>query len=359
MPRNKQKNENRGALKGAVLQALIFDLLADFPDKNQEIIKRRFGLTGKSIETLEAIGKDYGITRERVRQIEAATLKSLKKGQQIRKLSAAEDALMVRLNALGDMASEQEFLKEVLGEDYRNRMYRNLVLFVLHISDKFFDFSENKKYKRSWALKRGYFKRTEEIINMTRTILKAGKEPVTFDILYKEIDASPAPTSNLSKKIIQNYLFVSKEVVPNRYRDWGLATWSQINPRGVKDRAYIVLKKKSKPLHFREITNLINESKLSQRPAHAPTVHNELIKDPRFVLVGRGIYALRDWGFKQGTVKEIIVDILKKINKPLDREKLVSLVLKQRLVRRSTVLLNLQDNSLFTRNRKGEVIIKP
>ncbi len=358
MPMNKQKKTNRGVIKGASLEALIFDLLAGFPEKNQEIIKRRFGLTGQGQETLEAIGQDYGITRERVRQIEAATLKTLKSGMYMRKLAPPENALAKVLAATGGLAAERALLRQVLGADYKNPVYRNLVLFVLHLSDKFFDFSENEQYNRAWTLKKGFFRVAEEIIDTARDILAGQKEPVTFETLYKAIEKSPVPTSTLSSAMIHNYLLVSKEVVANRFKDWGLASWSQINPRGVKDRAYIILKKENRPLHFREITELINQSKLSKKAAHAPTVHNELIKDPRFVLVGRGIYALRDWGFREGTVKDVIVDTLKKAKKPLPREALLNLILTQRLVRRSTILLNLQDSNIFARNGRDEISLK-
>ncbi len=350
--------ENRGKIQGELLASIVFDLLASFPEKNQDIIKRRFGLSGEKNQTLEAIGKYYGITRERVRQIEAATLKSLKENSDIKKIEPVEKIIANTLMNLGGIASEEILLKDLLGEDFNNPTYRSLVLFILNLSDKFFDFSENSEYNRAWTLKRGFFKRTNKIIETAKEILQEVAEPVTFNKLYQKIEAAPVETSDLNQEIIENYLGISKKVISNPYQDWGLAGWGEINPRGVKDRAYLVLKKEGKPLHFQQITDLINKSQLSQKKAHAPTVHNELIKDPRFVLVGRGIYGLREWGYKQGTVKEIIMDLLKRAKKPVLQEKLVDLVLKQRIVRRSTVLLNLQDTSLFARNKKDEITLK-
>lgn len=358
MNKRVKTTENRGKIQGAELSLLIFDLLASFPEKNQDIVKRRFGLSGEEGQTLEAIGKYYGITRERVRQIEAATLKSLKENPDIKKIEPIETAIASTLNSLGGIAPEESLLKRLLRDDFNNPTYCRLVLFILNLSDKFFDFSENSEYNRAWTIKRGFFKRTNEIIETAKEVLQKVGEPVTFGDLYQKIDAAPVETSDLNREIIENYLGISKKVISNPYQDWGLAGWGEINPRGVKDRAYIVLKKDGKPLHFQQITDLINKSQLSQKRAHAPTVHNELIKDPRFVLVGRGIYGLAEWGYKQGTVKEIIIDILKKAKKPVSREKLVDLVLKQRIVRRSTVLLNLQDSSLFARDERGEVELK-
>lgn len=353
------KTSKNKTIKGAELQALVFDLLASFPAKSQEIVKRRFGLLGgKKGETLEAIGKGFGITRERVRQIEAATLKAIKAGSAVRELAPFEEVLTAAIRKMGGVVAERELLKSILGEEYKNSAYRNLVLFVLNLSGKFFDLPENQNFKKAWTLKKGFFKKSQVIIDTAKSILKNIGEPVTFDQLYQEIDKSPVETSQYDANIIKNYLTLSKEVSPSLYQDWGLSTWNEINPRGVKDKAYIILKKEGKPLHFLKITELINESKMSKKGAHAPTVHNELIKDPRFVLVGRGVYALKDWGFREGTVKEIIEDILKRAKKGMPREKLVDLVLKQRLVRRSTVLLNLQDDSIFARNNRDEINLK-
>jgi len=344
-------------IKGAELEAVVFDLLASFPEKNQEIVKRRFGLSLKDGETLEAIGRDYGITRERVRQIEAATLNSLKESGEIKKLAPFEEAISEALAELGGIAEEKKLLRKVLGADFELPSYRHCALFVLYLSDQFFDFSENQKFNRAWTIKRGFFQRSEAVISAAKQILAELGEPVSFDALYQKIDAASVPTDDLGPEAIQSYLHVSKEVTDNLYKDWGLSSWSEINPRGVKDKAFMVLKKAGQPLHFQKITALINQNKFDNKQAHAPTVHNELIKDPRFILVGRGIYGLKSWGYRQGTVKEIIADILARAKKSLPREKVVDLVLKQRMVRRSTVLLNLQDSSLFLRD-KNEISLK-
>ena len=82
-------------------------------------------------------------------------------------------------------------------------------------------------------------------------------------------------------------------------------------------------------------------------------IHNELIKDPRFVLIGRGIYALDSWGYKKGTVSDIIVEIMKKAKKPLTREEIVKEVLHARKVKETTILLNLQNKNLFIKVDKN------
>jgi RNA polymerase primary sigma factor len=60
-------------------QADLRELLDDLPPKEREILFDRFGLGGAEPLTLEAIGQRMGVTRERVRQIEAAALQKLRR----------------------------------------------------------------------------------------------------------------------------------------------------------------------------------------------------------------------------------------------------------------------------------------
>ena len=147
---------------------------------------------------------------------------------------------------------------------------------------------------------------------------------------------------------------VSKDIKQNVFGRWGLATWSDIKPRGTREKAYLVLKTGGKPLHFREIAKLIDEHGLHQkkRQSHPQTVHNELIKDERFVLVGRGLYALTEWGYTAGVVKDVLREILQNEG-PLSREELIDKVRKERYVKDNTIVVNLQDGNLFKRLGNG------
>ena len=57
----------------------VEDCLAQLSDKQREVVERRFGLHGHSVSTLEEVGKEIGVTRERVRQIQMDALKKLKR----------------------------------------------------------------------------------------------------------------------------------------------------------------------------------------------------------------------------------------------------------------------------------------
>ena len=157
--------------------------------------------------------------------------------------------------------------------------------------------------------------------------------------------------SSLNQKVLISFLEISKRIQKNSEGLLGLLDWPEIHPRGIKDKAYLVFQKEKKPLHFTQVANFI-ERALPQ------TVHNELIKDSRFVLVGRGIYALEEWGYEDGFVKDIISKTLKEAGKPLSKEEILEKVLKQRLVKENTVLLNLSNKKYFSKISEGLYTIR-
>src|SRR6185369_3160842 len=146
----------------------------------------------------------------------------------------------------------------------------------------------------------------------------------------------------------EQYAALSKKIHRNSFGDIGLADWPEVRPKTIRDRIYVVLKKQKKPVHFEEIANLINQARLDSRVAIPSTVHNELIKDDRFVLVGRGLYGLSEHGYEAGTAQEVIARILKKKG-PLKSHEIVQAVQKERLFKHNTILVNLQNKNLFER----------
>jgi len=68
-------------MKGHVGESLVF-----LSPREQKILKMRFGLEDGRTHTLEEVGKEFGVTRERIRQIEAKALQKLKKHEQSQKL---------------------------------------------------------------------------------------------------------------------------------------------------------------------------------------------------------------------------------------------------------------------------------
>ncbi|MBU1083234.1 winged helix-turn-helix domain-containing protein, partial [Patescibacteria group bacterium] len=134
---------------------------------------------------------------------------------------------------------------------------------------------------------------------------------------------------------------------------WGLSAWSTIVPKRIRDKVLIVLEEENKPLHFNDITKLVSERFKNDKKVLSRTVHNELIGDKRFVLVGRGIYALKSWGYSTGVVSDVIKKVLADANGPLHISEIIKLVLKSRQVKRNTIVANLQNKSLFKKVAKA------
>ncbi|HTE48873.1 MAG TPA: winged helix-turn-helix domain-containing protein, partial [Candidatus Paceibacterota bacterium] len=151
-------------------------------------------------------------------------------------------------------------------------------------------------------------------------------------------------------EMVRRWLSMSKKMAKNPLGEWGKASSPNIRVRGVKDYAYLVMRKSGSPMHFREVADAIG--KTFNKKIHYATCHNELIKDPRFVLVGRGMYALSEWGYKKGIAREVIADILGREG-PLRRELIIQKVNKERYFKKNTILVNLANSKYFKKNKSG------
>ncbi len=310
-------------------------------DREREIISRRFGLSGQK-ETLEQIGELLNITRERVRQLEKAILVRLRIGAEedmIPELAAAEKLIVRNLTELGRVARTTELAERIHGHPATSAERAELV-FLGSISKILTVIDENDHFYSALGIAeygdaRSIQAKAEEVID----VIKKNKEPMTIDQLdsalnYEHPDHIKAVAS-ISKQLASlNGL-------------WGLAKWPTVNPRNIRDKIFVVLEAKKEPMHFSDIATAISNSNFRRKNVTIQAIHNELIKDPRFVLIGRGIYALSSWGYARGTVSDIIKNVLKEAGEPLTREEIVKRVLHARKVKETTVLLNLQNKELF------------
>ena len=311
--------------------------------KTKDIFDRRFGVKSGKPETLEAIGKTLGITRERVRQIEEVGFNFVRKNnKEVLDLVYAE--LANYFEKQGGFKKEENILEELGGKNQKP-----YVLFLLTLGEQFSRVCEKKDYNYFWsALPDAQSKVKGTLNSLVLQMQKIGK-PIPAKDFYQEV----ASKQGLSAEASLSYLEISKRIQPDKEGNLGLDIWPEINPRGVKDKAFLVFKKHGKPLHFTEVAKLIDklEYNLPNKKTYAQTVHNELIKDERFVLVGRGTYALAEWGFIPGTIKDIITKVLKGKNGPTHKDEIVKEVLVQRLVAKNTVLMNLNNKNYFEKDK--------
>lgn len=345
------------------IKKTVADLLKDVSARNRDIISRRFGLKSGKKETLESIGASYHITRERVRQIEEATLRQLGSTAS-GNADVARYLDMVRgiLNEKGGVVAERELFKEFSGQDTDSVNNASLV-FLLTLSGDLERVSDNDDFHPFWALNQSALSSFKNTVNGLHGVLKkSGRVIPQTDFNYMAQKTGVASFSQPNKTVtepeIQTAMAISKGMARNIFNEVGLASWSEIKPKGVRDKAYLVLKKVQKPQHFGEIAKLINTAGFNNKKANTQTVHNELIKDDRFILVGRGLYALSEWGYKPGTVKDVLVDILKNSSKPMPKATLMAKVKDARIVKENTILLNLQDSKTFVKNPDGTYTLR-
>ena len=329
----------------------VQDLLNDLDSRARNIVLKRFGIDGGRPKTLESLGKAYGITRERVRQIEALSIKELRKGSRAKQLSHISKLIHGTLTDAGGIMEQESLLDALLGEDRASPGNRAAILFLLALSDEVTKYPEDEQLKSVYASNKAAYERLVALLKALHKVFGAASKPLPFDeVLAKAQEQMQSSADHpLTEQELRAAIATSKTIGKNPFGDYGLMEWSDVLPKGVRDKAYLVVRRWGKPLHFIEITQKINEAKFDNRKAYPQTVHNELIKDKRFVLVGRGIYALTEWGYTPGTVAEVLVEILQKNGGPMERQMLLQEVLKRRIVKRNTVLIGLQDKNKFKR----------
>jgi len=189
----------------------------------------------------------------------------------------------------------------------------------------------------------------ESVHNEGARTLKKRKDVMDQTGLYDKIMETLADTyTYLNHELIDAIMDVFLDVVKGEKTKIALASWHILNPKTLKDKAIYVFKKQNKPMHFVELANAIAEY-FDNSPVKVNTVHNELIRNGEFVLIGRGIYALKAWGYKSGTVQDVIVDVFERLKRPMTSDEITEEVLKTRQVKSNTIYMNLQNKKVFER----------
>lgn len=317
------------------------DLLTELPNRAKQILVRRFGLETSEKQTLQAVGQNMGITRERVRQIQQAGL--AKTRERAEKYAPIFGFFNNQLRTTGGLRKEDSLLRILSPE-----LATNQVFFLLCLAKDCDRILETNDFHTLWIVDLKVLSLAKEVADKAIAKLKKISKPIEIEELESLL--------KFNAVVLYAYLEAAKGIAKGPQGLWGLKEWPEINPKGMRDKAYIILKTQGKPLHFAQVSQLINEGNMfdSVKKAHPQTVHNELIKDGRFVLVGRGLYALEEWGYKPGVVKDVIIEILGKNQNSLTKNEIVEEVLKQRFVARNTILLNLHNTKHFKRDLEGK-----
>jgi hypothetical protein len=324
-------------------------LIEALSPRSRDVMTKRYGL-GKSAEpmTLDAIGKTYGITRERVRQIENHALAVIRKSKQYTEEKPVFDEIEKVIHSLGGIVTEQDLL-DYISTDSSVQSHINFLLVAGHPFNKI---KEDDDFKHRWFIDSALSEKVHEALKKLYATLKSEdllSEPDIIKSFLGQLEDVSEKYRN--DEIAKRWLSLSKKIGKNTLGEWGKTESSNISTKGMRDYAYLIIRRHGSPIHFREVVKIITE--VFKIKAHVATCHNELIKDPRFVLVGRGLYALSEWGYMSGVVKEVIKKILEK-NGPLTKAEVIQKVLKERYVKENTIVINLQNPKYFKKNKDGK-----
>jgi len=381
---------NRQAEEVARLDAIeiINNLLNELNDRERDVLTRRFGLHGQIKQTLEEIGRVHKLTRERIRQIEVSGIKKLRLLENLETFISGLKKVIIQLLEEHGGLMEKEYLfnnlvnfsvGELKSKTENEKVHKSHFDFLISklLPNEFEEVIGSNNFKDSFKLKyqtldhletlaEELFEKinqtrklflTEDLINLSKELdsYKNNQEkfntPNNLDLseVFKKSPYTEKIEIINANKVIYSILQAAKKIEQNKFGFWGAYDWREIKPKTINDKIFLILKNYGKPLHFVEIAGKINQTNFDKKQANPATVHNELILDNKYILVGRGLYGLKEWGFEKGTVAEIIEKVLADASGPLSREEIINKVLEQRLVKKATVNLALMNRNKFER----------
>jgi DNA-directed RNA polymerase delta subunit len=313
-------------------------------DRDREVLTKRHGVLGNKPQTLEQIGQQLGITRERVRQIEKAALARIRQENEIN--PDFSNALIAIIDKKGGVIRFEQVVDRLTDQELAAELS-----FIIRTNPKFYYLDKNDLLDSLVVNAEVYSE--EDVKDLHQLILVTTKElgkPGRFERIAGKIDG-PHKAESLMEIAHASAKMAELE------ENWGLSHWPEVNPKSIRDKVYLVLKKNGRPMHFSDIAAKLDQVQANPKKVTTQAVHNELIKDKRFVLIGRGIYALAEWGYQAGTVADIIEGILKE-ESPLTKDEIVRRVLARRQVKVTTIALNLQEKPQFERVAKATYQLK-
>lgn len=332
-------------------------------EKEADVVRRRFGLHSAEKETLEQIGSQYQVTRERIRQIENQAIQKIRKSSSVKETVHAVEHLVISIMTHHGGVLTTELAQELLlGPNVHNEQYQRALHFILGqlLKGKVQSMKKKKQYRTGWVLAVTSMDFVDSATDVLVHAIEEIGHPATFEEVMDALKITPFYKEHemqLSEEVVHSFMHISSKLGKNPFDEYGLSSWGRIQPKRMNDRVYLVLEKEGKPMHFEEIAKRISE--VFEKKAYPPTVHNELILNEEYVLVGRGIYALKDWGYKEGVVSAVIEQVMKEAGRPMKRGEIIHEVLQQRMVKKNTIQLALTDKSRFAKDTDGRYMLAP
>lgn len=339
------------------LNGIVDNLLLLLSDKEKEVIVKRFNLNGEKKYTLEEIGQDFSVTRERIRQIEKTALSKMKRNVFNTSLNSIHDFTYQLIMNTGGICTEDKLMSFFRREEFKQLGFKEDHLHLVFVLDERTTCIGNtilfNPYIRLNNLSDFVLKQTASmIVNELRKTSKIIDIESLLPVISKKLTDNEI-TTNFLKSLVS----LDKRLILIDDNSVALKEWRHIHPRTLRDKILFVLRKENNPLHFSEISTKIDELSFDRKEVNIQAVHNELIRHDMFVLIGRGIYALTEWGYEPGTVTDVIKEFLLE-NGDSHQDDIVSHVLSKRQVKRITVLLALKNSSIFHRSGRKHYSLK-
>ena len=331
------------------LTEIIEEMFLVLTNKEKDVIIQRFSLDNKPRRTLESIGQKFSVTRERIRQIEKIALGKLRRTVQTTRLNLVNEIADEVIVEHGGVVLEKTLISKILNAIHSaEETDAHIIRLALSINQNLQQVEKTNNYYPFWRSKEIAMTLIASIVNAgIKTLKKKGEVMNEGKIVTQIRHILTEKIANQTDPMIVSCLNVDMHIKKTE-EGFGLMTWRHINPRSIRDKAYIILKNEKNPLHFVEIANKISEAGFDKKVVTVQAVHNELIRYDQFVLVGRGLYGLKENGYNRGTVADVIESLLAK-KSPMSKQEIITGVLRQRHVKKGTILLNLQKNKQFVR----------
>lgn len=338
------------------IKELINNLLILLSPKEKHIIEFRYSLNGHQHATLEKIGRDFGVTRERIRQIEKNALRKLSRNVVNTKLHTFNQFANAIIQKYAGVVSDEKLVSEILNMvSDPETVDASAIRLSVELDSNIEKVPNTIHYIPYFKLRTIERNEIMDLTMKTMEILSKAGDVLSIDDIVAELEK--ANSKRTDKQFVHSCLELDRRIKIVK-KGIGLSSWRHINPRTLRDKILYILGEVKKPLHYVDIANRITQAHFDKKNINVQAVHNELIREQSFVLIGRGIYALREWGYEDGTVSEVIAKILKE-HGPLERDQIISEVLKRRHVKRITILLNLKNKPIFERvGRNAYALVK-
>lgn len=328
---------------------LINGLMIVLSDKEKYIIENRFSLNDNPRQTLEKIGQKYNVTRERIRQIEKNALRKLERNVNNTDLFYVTDLALKLVDNFGGVVSERRMVKEMKTKAETVATDEESLKLTIDLEKELTRVHNTIQYKPHWKRKGIKGSHIKKVCQAGYKLLKKRKDVMTKgEITSAIINEVKIEGFDLTPEFVISALDLDRRLLVLGDKSVGLSSWRHINPKTLRDKIFYVLRESEKPMHYVEISDKISDLPFDDKKINTQAVHNELIRFDGFILIGRGIYALSEWGYQEGTVADVIEDILKEEG-ALTRNEIVAKVLERRQVKRITILLNLKNKEQFER----------